>query len=123
MYVCVCVHACVCVRMCMCACVCVHYIHVLVHLAMRILSCVCSLLLSPFFMHICILIGVSSGLACGIYSTNNPEACKFIAEDCKVSIAVVEDQKQLDKFLKVRKCCVLFCNMEMPFDIHTYMYM
>jgi long-chain-fatty-acid--CoA ligase ACSBG len=44
----------------------------------------------------------AGGLACGIYATNNPEACKFIAEDCKVSIAVVEDQKQLDKFLKIR---------------------
>lgn len=44
---------------------------------------------------------VHSGLSCGIYATNNAEACKYIAEDCKVSIAVVEDQKQLDKFLKV----------------------
>ena len=42
-----------------------------------------------------------SGLACGIYATNNAEACKYIAEDCKVGVAVVEDQKQLDKFLKV----------------------
>ena len=42
-----------------------------------------------------------SGLACGVYATNNAEACKYIAEDCKVTVAVVEDQKQLDKFLQV----------------------
>ena len=52
--------------------------------------CVVCLFLTPF-----------SGLACGIYATNNAEACTYIAEDCKVAIAVVEDQKQLDKFLKV----------------------
>jgi long-chain-fatty-acid--CoA ligase ACSBG len=44
----------------------------------------------------------AGGLACGIYATNNAEACKYIAEDCKVSVAVVEDQKQLDKFLEIR---------------------
>jgi long-chain-fatty-acid--CoA ligase ACSBG len=44
----------------------------------------------------------AGGLSCGIYATNNAEACKYIAEDCKVAVAVVEDQKQLDKFLKIR---------------------
>ena len=50
---------------------------------------------------------VFSGLACGVYATNSAEACKYIAEDCKVSIAVVEDQKQLDKFLKVCTFCIV----------------
>ena len=48
-----------------------------------------------------------SGLSCGIYATNNAEACKYIAGDCKVAVAVVEDQKQLDKFLKVHLYFVL----------------
>ena len=42
-----------------------------------------------------------SGIACGMYATNTPETCQFIAEDSKMTIAVVEDQVQLDKFLKV----------------------
>ena len=49
------------------------------------------------------------GLACGIYATSNAEACKFIAEDCKIAVAVVEDQKQLDKFLKVWLKWTLIC--------------
>jgi long-chain-fatty-acid--CoA ligase ACSBG len=44
----------------------------------------------------------AGGLSCGTYGTNNAEACKYIAEDCNVAVAVVEDQKQLDKFLKIR---------------------
>ena len=43
----------------------------------------------------------SSGIACGMYATNTAETCQFIAEDSKMTIAVVEDQVQLDKFLKV----------------------
>ena len=55
-----------------------------------------------------------SGLTCEIRPINNAEACKFIAGNCKAQIAVVEDQKQLDKFLKVRKLsdylqCVCVC--------------
>jgi long-chain-fatty-acid--CoA ligase ACSBG len=37
-----------------------------------------------------------------MYATNSAEACQFIAEDSKMAIAVVEDQVQLDKFLKIR---------------------
>lgn len=44
----------------------------------------------------------AGGLTCGIYATSSAEICKFIAKDCKVNIAVVENQIQLDKFLKIR---------------------
>lgn len=41
------------------------------------------------------------GLAIGVYTTNSPEACKFVLEDSKTSIVVVENKVQLDKILKV----------------------
>ena len=44
----------------------------------------------------------AGGLAAGIYATNNPEACHFVADNCKANIIVVENQKQLDKILEVR---------------------
>ena len=44
---------------------------------------------------------VHRGLAAGIYTTNNPEACHFVADNCKANIIVVENQKQLDKILEV----------------------
>lgn len=42
-----------------------------------------------------------SGISCGIYLTNNADACKYIAEDCKMSIVVVDDETQLQKILEV----------------------
>ena len=44
----------------------------------------------------------AGGIAAGVYTTNSPEACQFIAHDCKANIIVVENQKQLDKILQVR---------------------
>ena len=44
---------------------------------------------------------VCRGLAAGIYATNNPEACHFVADNCKANVIVVENQKQLDKILEV----------------------
>ena len=41
------------------------------------------------------------GLSTGIYTTNSPEACYYILENCKANIVVVENQKQLDKILEV----------------------
>ena len=41
------------------------------------------------------------GIAAGIYTTNSPEACQFVADDCKANVLVVENQKQLDKILQV----------------------
>ncbi|XP_026198590.1 long-chain-fatty-acid--CoA ligase ACSBG2-like [Anabas testudineus] len=47
----------------------------------------------------CILAG---GLATGIYTTNSPEACQYVAANCEANILVVENKKQLDKILQVK---------------------
>jgi long-subunit acyl-CoA synthetase (AMP-forming) len=38
----------------------------------------------------------------GIYTTNSPEQCHFIAEHSEASIAVVENEEQLAKFMAIR---------------------
>lgn len=48
--------------------------------------------------HFCI----SRGLATGIYTTNSPEACMYVAANCEANIVVVENQAQLSKILQVR---------------------
>jgi long-chain-fatty-acid--CoA ligase ACSBG len=46
-----------------------------------------------------------------------PEACKYIAENCRANILVVEDEKQLEKILKFKsevdhiKVIVTFCEV------------
>ncbi|XP_051551981.1 long-chain-fatty-acid--CoA ligase ACSBG2-like isoform X2 [Myxocyprinus asiaticus] len=47
----------------------------------------------------CILAG---GLATGIYTTNTPEACQYVADNCQANVLVVENHKQLIKILQVR---------------------
>ncbi|XP_059192438.1 long-chain-fatty-acid--CoA ligase ACSBG2-like [Centropristis striata] len=47
----------------------------------------------------CIFAG---GLATGIYTTNSPEACQYVADSCEANILVVENQKQLDKILQIK---------------------
>uniref|UniRef100_A0AAV2MRN8 long-chain-fatty-acid--CoA ligase n=1 Tax=Knipowitschia caucasica TaxID=637954 RepID=A0AAV2MRN8_KNICA len=47
----------------------------------------------------CIFAG---GLATGIYPTNTPEACQYVAENCEANVLVVENKKQLDKILQVK---------------------
>jgi long-chain-fatty-acid--CoA ligase ACSBG len=44
----------------------------------------------------------AGGFAAGIYTTNSPEACAYVAEDSQANIFVVEDEKQLAKILEVR---------------------
>ncbi|MCL4137763.1 UNVERIFIED_CONTAM: hypothetical protein GTU68_027091 [Idotea baltica] len=44
----------------------------------------------------------AGGFAAGLYTTNNPEACEHCASNCRAQICVVEDQKQLDKILKIK---------------------
>ncbi|XP_056314507.1 long-chain-fatty-acid--CoA ligase ACSBG2-like isoform X2 [Danio aesculapii] len=46
----------------------------------------------------CILAG---GLSTGIYTTNSPEACQYVADDCKANVLVVENNKQLTKILQI----------------------
>uniref|UniRef100_A0A9J8CJQ8 long-chain-fatty-acid--CoA ligase n=1 Tax=Cyprinus carpio carpio TaxID=630221 RepID=A0A9J8CJQ8_CYPCA len=45
----------------------------------------------------CILAG---GLATGIYTTNSPEACQYVAGNCEANVLVVENNKQLVKILQ-----------------------
>jgi len=44
----------------------------------------------------------AGGIVAGIYTTNNPGQCKYIAAHSKAAVAVVENRKQLDKFLDIR---------------------
>uniref|UniRef100_A0A3P8YDI0 Long-chain-fatty-acid--CoA ligase ACSBG2 n=1 Tax=Esox lucius TaxID=8010 RepID=A0A3P8YDI0_ESOLU len=45
---------------------------------------------------------LAGGFAVGIYTTNSPEACQYVAENCKANIIVVENQKQLQKILQIQ---------------------
>ncbi|KAM9223832.1 long-chain-fatty-acid--CoA ligase ACSBG1 [Leptosomus discolor] len=43
----------------------------------------------------------AGGIVTGIYTTNSPEACHYIADDSKTNIMVVENRKQLDKIMQI----------------------
>ncbi|KAH0619837.1 hypothetical protein JD844_014168 [Phrynosoma platyrhinos] len=43
----------------------------------------------------------AGGIVTGIYTTSSPEACHYIAHDCRANIIVVENQKQLDKIIQM----------------------
>ncbi|XP_039199755.1 long-chain-fatty-acid--CoA ligase ACSBG1 [Crotalus tigris] len=43
----------------------------------------------------------AGGIVTGIYTTSSPEACHYIAHDCRANIVVVENQKQLDKIIQI----------------------
>ncbi|NXH22062.1 ACBG2 ligase, partial [Bucco capensis] len=45
---------------------------------------------------------LAGGFAVGIYTTNSPEACCYVAENCSANILVVENQKQLQKILEIQ---------------------
>ncbi|XP_050542997.1 long-chain-fatty-acid--CoA ligase ACSBG2-like isoform X2 [Daktulosphaira vitifoliae] len=44
----------------------------------------------------------AGGFAAGMYTTNLPDACHHCLENSKANIAVVEDEKQLEKIISVR---------------------
>uniref|UniRef100_UPI00358FD0E0 long-chain-fatty-acid--CoA ligase ACSBG2-like n=1 Tax=Myxine glutinosa TaxID=7769 RepID=UPI00358FD0E0 len=44
---------------------------------------------------------MAGGFAVGIYTTNSPEACQYVAENCKANVFVVENDKQLQKIIQV----------------------
>uniref|UniRef100_A0A8C6MBN7 Long-chain-fatty-acid--CoA ligase ACSBG2 n=1 Tax=Nothobranchius furzeri TaxID=105023 RepID=A0A8C6MBN7_NOTFU len=44
---------------------------------------------------------LAGGFAVGIYTTNSPEACQYVAENSKANIIVVENHKQLQKILQL----------------------
>ena len=41
----------------------------------------------------------------GVYTTNNPEACLYVAEHSDCEIVVVENNDQLRKILKIKHNC------------------
>ncbi|XP_063782627.1 long-chain-fatty-acid--CoA ligase ACSBG1 isoform X2 [Pseudophryne corroboree] len=43
----------------------------------------------------------AGGIMTGIYATNSPEACHYVANDCRANIIVAENQKQLEKILQI----------------------
>ncbi len=43
----------------------------------------------------------SGGVPAGIYATNSPEQCQYIAQHCDAVFAVVENQEQLAKFKEI----------------------
>lgn len=45
----------------------------------------------------------AGGLSTGVYTTNSPEACRYLADNCEAQIIVVEDQDCLNKFLAVKR--------------------
>lgn len=45
---------------------------------------------------------MSSGLATGVYTTNSPDACWYVAKSAECNVIVVDSDKQLQKILKVR---------------------
>ncbi|XP_070827620.1 long-chain-fatty-acid--CoA ligase ACSBG1 [Chaetodon trifascialis] len=45
---------------------------------------------------------MAGGIMTGIYATNSPEACQYVASDSKANIIMVENQKQLEKILQIR---------------------
>ncbi|XP_012276951.1 very long-chain-fatty-acid--CoA ligase bubblegum [Orussus abietinus] len=45
----------------------------------------------------------AGGFAVGIYTTNSPEACQHCADSSRANIIVVEDAKQLEKILQIKK--------------------
>ncbi|XP_009915523.1 long-chain-fatty-acid--CoA ligase ACSBG2 isoform X2 [Haliaeetus albicilla] len=45
---------------------------------------------------------LAGGVAAGIYTTNSPEACRYVAENCSANVLVVENHKQLQKILEIQ---------------------
>ncbi|PRP97534.1 Long-chain-fatty-acid--CoA ligase FadD15 [Enhygromyxa salina] len=44
----------------------------------------------------------AGGIPVGIYATNSPEQCQYVAGHCDANIAIVENEEQLAKFLAIR---------------------
>ncbi|XP_061540171.1 long-chain-fatty-acid--CoA ligase ACSBG2 isoform X1 [Phycodurus eques] len=45
---------------------------------------------------------LAGGFAVGIYTTNSPEACQYVADNSKANVIVVENHKQLQKILQMQ---------------------
>jgi hypothetical protein len=44
----------------------------------------------------------AGGKAAGVYTTNGPEACEYIASHSEAVVIIVEDEKQMAKFVDIR---------------------
>lgn len=44
----------------------------------------------------------AGGFAVGIYTTNNAEACHYVAANCEANVIIAENDQQLQKILRVR---------------------
>ncbi|KAK7025485.1 catalytic activity protein [Halocaridina rubra] len=45
----------------------------------------------------------AGGLVAGVYTTNSPEACRYLADNCRAQIILVDDVECLNKFLAVKR--------------------
>ena len=61
---------------------------------------------------------MAGGFSVGIYTTNSSDACKYIVENCRANILVVEDEKQLEKVLKFKSelSCIKVRRMSSYFE-------
>lgn len=68
----------------------------------------------------------AGGVPAGIYPTNSSDQCAFIINHCKASVAIVEDQKQLQKLLSIRdqlpslKFIVMIRGTSQKKDVYTW---
>ena len=88
--------------------------------------CVCMYVYMYVCMYVCIYVCmyvcmyVYRGRPTGIYTTNGPEACHFVANSSQANIIVVENAKQLDKILQVRVAVTEVCvNSLLPNKTHA----
>jgi len=44
----------------------------------------------------------AGGVACGIYTTNGPDACQYVIEHSEAAIIVTENENQTEKILKIK---------------------
>ncbi|KAK7071703.1 catalytic activity protein, partial [Halocaridina rubra] len=58
---------------------------------------------SPEWMLLNFGVIFAGGLVAGVYTTNSPEACRHLADNCRAQIVVVEDVECLNKFLAVKR--------------------
>jgi long-subunit acyl-CoA synthetase (AMP-forming) len=68
----------------------------------------------------------AGGFPAGIYTTNSPEQCKYVAEHSDSTIAVCENDEHLQKFLKIRddlpllKACILMNGDNDDAKVHSW---
>lgn len=82
---------------------CVRFAKSLVQVGHQPFDCVCILgFNSPEWFIADIGAIFAGGIACGIYTTNAPDACKYIIEHSESTVVVVENESQLKKIMQIR---------------------